>query len=86
MVKRYDFKNFNVGGENGFEATCYTTDTRNGFCHTCVVDGLTDTKISYFNRTWETYDYETVLRVAIKKYNKVFKTDYKSVDVQVLHR
>ena len=47
---------------------CHTTDTRNGFCHTCY-DYTHDktSKVSYYNRTWERFTYETVLRRAIEK-------------------
>lgn len=84
MVAHNSVEYFNVKNANneGFVCECYTTDTRNGFCHTCKVDGLTDTKISYFNRTWERYLYESVLARAIEKYNKVHKTHLTINDVQ----
>ena len=58
------------GREYQFEA--YTTSTRCGFCHTiqtwCDYRNITtDTKKSYYKRTWERFDYETVLRRAIEK-------------------
>ena len=31
---------------------------------------ITDTKTSYFNRTWERYDYENTLKRACKKIGK----------------
>lgn len=54
---------------------CYTTKTKLGFCHTVVslhesIFGskvITDTKTSYYNRTWERYDYESTLIKACKK-------------------
>ena len=47
---------------------CHTTDTRNGFCHTCYDYAHDKTsKVSYINRTWERFKYETVLRRAIEK-------------------
>lgn len=47
---------------------CHTTDTRNGFCHTCYDYAHDKTsKVSYYNRTWESFEYETVLRRAIEK-------------------
>ena len=53
------------------EFRCYTTDTRCGFCHTAHYVGwdydLTDTKASYYNRTWERFEYESVLKRAIEK-------------------
>jgi hypothetical protein len=71
-VKQYDTKHF-TAKVNGEEITfrCYTTDTRNGFCHTAHLMGwkydITDTKASYYNRTWERFRYESVLKRAIDK-------------------
>ena len=72
MSKQYDVQYFTAkvnGKEIGFR--CYTTDTRNGFCHTAHYIGwdydLTDTKASYYNRTWERFEYESVLKRAIDK-------------------
>ena len=72
MVKQYNVQYFTAivnGNEIGFR--CYTTDTRCGFCHTAHYCGwdysLTDTKASYYNRTWERFDYESVLKRAIEK-------------------
>lgn len=49
--------------------TCWTTSTRCGFCHTASCDtyDTTDSKVSYYNRTWETFTYEKVLGRAIDK-------------------
>lgn len=72
MSKQYDTKYFTakVNGKE-IEFRCYTTDTRNGFCHTAHYVGwdydLTDTKASYYNRTWERFEYESVLKRAIDK-------------------
>lgn len=72
MSKQYDTRYFTakVNGKE-IEFRCYTTDTRNGFCHTAHYVGwdydLTDTKVSYYNRTWERFEYESVLKSAIKK-------------------
>ena len=84
MVKHYSVETFRVKNTNneGFVCECYTTHTRSGFCHTCKVSGLTDTKISYLNRTWERYQYESVLKKAIDKYNKVYKTHLTICDVK----
>ena len=56
----------------GIELTCICTGTRNGFCHTAKIwsdkagDEVTS-KVSYCNRTWESYDYQSViLRLADK--------------------
>lgn len=57
-----------VNGEE-IRFRCYTTSTRCGFCHTaiCLDYDTTATKVSYYNRTWERFDYETALRRAIDK-------------------
>ena len=71
-VKQYDTRYFTakVNGKE-YEFRCYTTWTRNGFCHTAHYVGwdydLTDTKASYYNRTWERFKYESVLKRAIEK-------------------
>ena len=70
--KQYDVRYFSakVNGKE-IEFRCYTTDTRSGFCHTAHYVGweydLTDTKASYYNRTWERFEYESVLKRAIDK-------------------
>ena len=72
MVKHYNTQHF-TAKVNGEEITfvCYTTYTRVGFCHTAHLMGwrytATDTKQTYYNRTWERFDYETVLKRAIEK-------------------
>lgn len=71
-VKQYNFRYFTakVNGKE-IEFRCYTTDTRNGFCHTAHYVGwdysISDTKVSYLNRTWERFRYESVLERAIDK-------------------
>lgn len=72
-MRAYNRKEFAavVGGrEIRFKA--YTTDTRSGFCHTVVsLDYATsDTKTTYYNRTWERFEYETTLSRAIDKLPK----------------
>lgn len=75
MSKQYDTRYFTakVNGKE-IEFRCYTTDTRNGFCHTAHYVGwdysINDTKVSYYNRTWERFEYETVLKRAIDKLPK----------------
>ena len=74
-VKQYDIQHF-TAKVNGQDITfrCYTTDTRSGFCHTaiCTTWGIdtTPSKVSYYNRTWERFEYETVLKSAINKLPK----------------
>ena len=72
MSKQYDTRYFTakVNGKE-VEFRCYTTETRNGFCHTAHYAGwdyrINDTKEGYCGRTWERFRYETVLKRAIKK-------------------
>ena len=72
MVKHYNTKIFTakVNGEE-ISFTCYTTYTRAGFCHTAHLMGwkydTTDSKQTYYNRTWERFEYESVLKRAIDK-------------------
>lgn len=72
MIKHYDIQHF-TAKVNGKEITfrCHTTNTRTGFCHTAHYTGwdynLTDTRVSYYNRTWERFTYESVLDRAIDK-------------------
>lgn len=69
-MKRYSVKEFSaIVNGNEIRFKCYTTDTREGFCHTalCLDYDTTATKESYYNRTWESFKYETVLARAIDK-------------------
>ena len=72
-TKRRNQENF-YATVNGTEYVflCYTTDKRSGFCHTVQIKkGIEfpykDTKVSYFNRMWESFRYETALSRAIEK-------------------
>ena len=59
-----------------FKLTCYYQSTRTGFRHLCFRtrmcnDGEPSTKdyiakCVYYNRTWEEYPYQTVLRQALE--------------------
>lgn len=74
-TKRYNSKTFEfiVNGET-IRFYCDTTYTKNGFCHHVFVDGggkdYEHTRVSYFNRTWETFEYETALKSAVAKFRK----------------
>lgn len=72
-TKHFNQQNFtaDING-NHYDFFAYTTHTRCGFCHTvqtwCNYRNIaTDTKKSYINRTWESFDYETALSIAIDK-------------------
>lgn len=77
-TKRYNSKTFEfaVNGEV-IRFYCDTTYTKNGFCHHVFADGggkdYEHTRVSYFNRTWETFDYETALKSAVAKFRKVLR-------------
>lgn len=74
-TKRYNSKTFEftVNGEV-IRFFCDTTKTKYGFCHhVFVVGGGKDyehTRVSYLNRTWGTFDYETALKSAAAKFRK----------------
>ena len=90
MTQRRNCQTF-TAEVNGHEYTfnAYTTSTRNGFCHTIctfVFDGefrnLTDTKVSYWNRTWERFEYESALSRAIEKCPKADETAMRDILIE----
>lgn len=64
--------NFDVNFHH-FEFVCSSRNTRNGFAHHCslIVDGgdidVMDHTCFYYNRTWERYDYQTVMRGLVRE-------------------
>lgn len=64
---------FTVNGEKIY-FYCSTTYTKNGFCHhVYTVGGGKDyehSRVSYYNRTWESFQYETALLHAVEKFPK----------------
>ena len=44
---------------------CISENTRNGFCHKAIM-GDRFKKVDYYNRTWESFQFETVLRRLIE--------------------
>lgn len=90
MTQRRNCQTF-TAEVNGHEYTfnAYTTSTRNGFCHTIctfVFDGefrnLTDTKVSYYNRTWERFEYESALSRAIEKCPKADQKELRDILIE----
>lgn len=86
MTKKYNEQNFSAKMSDGteFHFYAYTTDTRNGFCHTvvnCCFD-VTNTKVSYINRTWESFDYETALKNAIEKCDKKYRKELTEILIE----
>ena len=55
---------------NEYEAICEWKKTRNGFKHEATLlrngEEVARAKECYLNRTWESYEYETVLRKLLK--------------------
>ena len=74
-TKRYNTKTFDfvVNGEHVY-FTCDTTNTKNGFCHHVFSSGggkyYEHSRVSYLNRTWESFEYETALLHAVDKFPK----------------
>ena len=77
-TKRYNEKRFTfiVNGEP-FSMTCDTTYTSDGFCHHAFLYGCgfyhEHTRVKYYNRTWERFTYESVLRAAVRKLPKEYR-------------
>lgn len=84
MAKTYDHQTFHAevnGNYYGFY--CRTTRTRNGFCHTVEIythggSPYQATKVSYCNRTWESFTYETALSRAIEKCPKADQSELRA--------
>ena len=76
-TKRYNSKTF-VFTVNGEEVRfyCNTMYTRMGFCHHVFAVGFgkdyEHSRVSYLNRTWESFQYETALLHAVEKFPKKF--------------
>ena len=77
---------FTVNGEKIY-FFCSTTDTKNGFCHHVYTSGggkdYEHTRVSYFNRTWESFDYETALKSAVAKFRKSLREPLR-LDIQAV--
>lgn len=78
-------KIFKLGKD--FNVVCNFKNTRSGFKHTATLcknsRAIYETKINYLNRTWERFEYESILLKTIQsnfigkeqtKYLKVIKT------------
>jgi hypothetical protein len=55
-----------------FEFICDSKSNKSGFKHTCTmfVNGVqfTQKSIQYYNRTWESYQYQSILKATFKSY------------------
>lgn len=67
---------FTVNGEKIY-FYCSTTYTKNGFCHHVYTVGggkeNEHSRVSYYNRTWESFEYETALFHAVEKSPKILR-------------
>ena len=67
---------FTVNGEHIY-FYCSTTYTKNGFCHHVYTVGAgkenEHSRVSYLNRTWESFEYETALFHAVEKFPKILR-------------
>ena len=67
---------FTVNGEKIY-FYCSTTYTKNGFCHHVYTVGAgkenEHSRVSYLNRTWESFEYETALFHAVEKFPKILR-------------
>lgn len=74
-TKIYNRKTFEfiVNGEKIY-FYCSITYTKNGFCHHVYTVGggkeNEHSRVSYLNRTWESFEYETALLHAVEKFSK----------------
>lgn len=68
-MKQYNEKDFTINDK--YTIKCWTEDTRSGFRHLAELtedDTTIETaKRSYTNRTWEAYDYQSVVHDLINK-------------------
>ena len=70
MNKYYNKTNFKINDE--LTATCQTQDTRYGFRHLASLYNneyrtLATAKACYYNRTWECFNYESILQNLLSK-------------------
>lgn len=71
--KQYNYQNFSCELPNKQVKmfVCHTENTRYGFRHLCRdIDTGVVSKRCYYNRTWERFEYESVLLDAISKLPK----------------
>lgn len=74
-----DVRDFKVASGRTYQARLHGEDTRYGFRHVCQAD-FGDAICNYYNRTWESYRYQSVLRsaicAAIGRENKRLRDDW----------
>lgn len=98
MAKLYGRQVFEATvGDRKFTFTCYGQSTSYGFRHICC-EGFSNTtearyikkdiiaKACYYNRTWERFTYETVLRSAIDKLYESDEVKQELKDILIEHK
>lgn len=74
LYKNNKRRNHFVVDTKSLHIICATYDTRSGFAHECTVfsnDGESwEFHINYYNRTWESFDYESLLKRAASEISK----------------
>lgn len=75
MAKIYDQQTFTfIVNGTPVAIYCNTTHVPTGFVHHAYLCGLgrdfEHSRVKYYNRTWEAYDYESVLKAAAAKLKK----------------
>lgn len=79
---------FTVNGEKIY-FFCSTTYTKNGFCHHVYTSGggkdYEHSRVSYYNRTWETFQYETALLHAVDKFPKSMRVSLR-LEIQTVSK
>jgi len=81
-------KSFKI--DKNAEVICDYHNTRNGFKHTAtlLVNGQEreSAKVCYLNRTWESFEFETVMRKLFEKTNYLTKTRTKNFFIKASGR
>lgn len=78
-MMRYQNKNFSIGNSR-FELTNAHIDKRDGFNHRTKLfhngNFVIETETHYINRTWERYQFQTSMKVTIKKAMEQLENSY----------
>ena len=77
--KSYDYKTFNL--DKNISIDCHTYKTRYSWGHKAelLIDGriVSYKKITYYNRTWEAYTYQTILENIVSSCKQLTKDQVK---------
>ena len=84
MSKIYNIQNHTIRLKNGdmHNVNTYTTHSKNGFSHHAVASDAffkgeqVRARCTYINRTWEKYEYESVLNTLKAKIENLKKKGY----------